>query len=828
MITSPSAYARLVRDVLGRIADEDADGLVPDLLALADMIDDHWGFEGRKVVDAARAADAAFRARLVHRLAGRCIAPESGTAERRSIVRFLATLETAAAAATGPVDGRAALIRLASEQEVHHQPAELVRLAALQLAEGRELPGAFVAVIRRTRLTLWHGSQELGALADRLTDPLVNPGEAWADQALTELDGLGEDWRRLVAHATTAGSARPSAKWERTGRTLLDAVGADDAGERLRRWLRLVGRPRTRPLVATHYGANPDETFDPYNATALRGLAWLLSLAPPHPDSARALGALVETSLKKVAGLGPRNPKVANAGVVALARIHSEAALAELARLVTRVTYKSTARLLDKALDDRAAALGLTREETEELAVPAYGLTGVGRAEHRLGDATALIEVHGTRAVLGWRNAAGRPVRSAPAAVRRDHADEVKELKAAVKDIDRMLTAQSERLDRQFLARRTWSYGTWRERFLDHPLVGTLARRLLWTVDGTTVGYADGALRTLTDDPLGGGREVTLWHPVGHEPAEIVAWRDWLERHGITQPFKQAHREVYLLTDAERATGTYSNRFAAHILRQHQFHALAAVRGWRNRLRLMVDDEAPPAVRELPQWGLRAEYWIHGEGDGHGDDITGSGSYLRLCTDQVRFYPIDAPENSAHCCGGEYRMWLRDGADPVEPLPLPAVPPLVLSEVLRDVDLFVGVASVGNDPAWQDGGPEGRFREYWTSYGFGELSQGAETRRALLERLIPRLAVAGRCTVEGRFLHVRGDLHTYKIHLGSGNILRTPDDRYLCIVPKSDPARPQAGYLPYEGDRTLAVILSKAMMLADDTHITDPTILSQL
>ncbi|WP_338699746.1 hypothetical protein V2W30_24410 [Streptomyces sp. Q6] len=34
--------------------------------------------------------------------------------------------------------------------------------------------------------------------------------------------------------------------------------------------------------------------------------------------------------------------------------------------------------------------------------------------------------------------------------------------------------------------------------------------------------------------------------------------------------------------------------------------------------------------------------------------------------------------------------------------------------------------------------------------------------------------------------------------------------------------------LPFEGDRTLAVVLSKALMLADDTKITDPTILSQI
>ncbi|MEU6255990.1 DUF4132 domain-containing protein [Streptomyces sp. NPDC047043] len=829
MITSPSEYARLVRDILALVAAEDADRLVPQLLAHAEMVDNHWGWEHRKVIDAVRDADGSFRGRLVHALAARYHELEPGTPARRSIVALLGNLRLPEPhSETQPLDTRAALIRLAGEQDVHYNTSELVRLAELELADGRELPGEFVAVVRRTYLTLWNGRAELGPLVAQLSRPVLNAGEAWADCALAELRDLDPGWWQLLAHAATATSARPSAKWERTATALIEPLGAEAVRERVTAWLRLVGRPRTRPLLDRGYGADPNVTFDPYNADALRGLTWLLSFLPGRPESDRALGALAETALRRVQGLGPVNPKIANASVNALARIDGETALAELARLATRVTYKGTLKLLNAALETRARALGLSREEIEELAVPAYGLTEVGRAEFQLGEATAVLEVHGTRAQLGWRNAAGKTVKSVPAAVKRDHAEELKELKVSVKDIDKMLSAQSERLDRQFLARRTWSYGTWRERYLDHPLVGTLARRLLWTVDGTTAGFADGELRTLTDDPVTEGAEVGLWHPVGHAPAEIVAWRDWLERHAITQPFKQAHREVYLLTDAERATGTYSNRFAAHVLRQHQFNSLAAIRGWRNKLRLMVDDEAPPASRELPQWGLRAEYWIEGEGDGYGDDTTESGSYLRLRTDQVRFYPIDAPGNSAHCCGGEYRMWLQNGADPVAPLPLTGIPPLVLSEVLRDVDLFVGVASVGNDPTWQDGGPGGLFREYWSGYSFGELNQSAETRRALLDRLIPRLAIADRCTIEGRFLHVKGERHTYKIHLGSGNILMTPNDQYLCIVPKSNPGTPQAGYLPYEGDRVLAVILSKAMMLADDTKITDPTILSQL
>ncbi|TDC76336.1 DUF4132 domain-containing protein [Streptomyces hainanensis] len=727
------------------------------------------------------------------------------------------------------------LLRSVGNRFVFHGLWGVEALFTADAAAGLPVPPAVLAALRRTALGGYAPASTHAALK-RLTDPPLNVGEAWSDAALAAVTGPDDPWLALLRHLTTATTAKPSAAWEQTARALADAAGPERVRDLAVALLRQVGHPRTLPLAVGPY-RTANDLFDAHNATPLRGLAWLASLLPPHQDTARTLGALVETSLRKVPGVGPRSPKVANAGVVALSRIDGEAALAELARLAARVTYRATAKLVDSVLLARAAALGLGREEVEELAVPTYGLTTVGSAAVPLGEATALLTVGGVKATLTWRTVAGKQVKGVPAAVRRDHPEEVAELRASVKDLDGMLAAQRDRLDRQFLARRTWAYGSWRERLLDHPLVGTLARRLLWTVDGTAVGFADGALRTLDDTPVTPPQDagITLWHPADRDPAETAAWREWLERHAVTQPFKQAHREVYLLTDAERATGTYSNRFAAHVLRQHQFHALAAVRGWRNRLRLSVDDTLPPAVRELPAWGLRAEYWIHGDAADSGaddsgvHDITDSGSFLRLRTDQVRFYPLDAPENLAHCDGHwPYEMWLRDGSEPVDPLPLEEIPPLVLSEVLRDVDLFVGVASVGNDPTWQDGGPDGRHREYWTSYGFGELNATAQTRRALLERLVPRLAIADRCTLDGRFLLVKGDRHTYRIHLGSGNVLLSPSDRYLCIVPKSAGTAQPAGYLPYEGDHTLAVILSKAMLLARDTEITDRTILSQL
>jgi hypothetical protein len=155
---------------------------------------------------------------------------------------------------------------------------------------------------------------------------------------------------------------------------------------------------------------------------------------------------------------------------------------------------------------------------------------------------------------------------------------------------------------------------------------------------------------------------------------------------------------------------------------------------------------------------------------------------------------------------------------------------MVFSEVMRDVDLFVGVCSIGNDPAWQDSGEINGGGTYWQSYSFGQLSAAAKTRRDVLERLLPRLKIAKQCSLKGKFLVVTGTLRTYKIHLGSGNILMEPNDQYLCIVPdRSNAALPREEIvLPFEGDATLAIILSKAFLLAEDQRITDAAITRQI
>ncbi len=667
----------------------------------------------------------------------------------------------------------------------------------------------------------------------------LQPGEVWADVVNEEFTGLSSAerqlWTALFNHLLTATAARPSQKWLKTGVQRVEAIGGDRFRMALTRWLPLVARGRSLGRLGGYAGdtRGAADTMSDENANCLRGLLWLIPTLDDRCDLIRQIAAVALSAYKKVPGVGPRAVKVGNAAVYALSQLAAVEAVGQLAMLKVRVKFGTAQKEIEKAFNVAAEALDLPRDEIEELGVPSYGLETVGQRVESLGDYRAELVVTGSDAQLNWFDSKGKSLKSVPAKLRNEHKQELADLKQSLKDIQGMLPAQRDRIDTMFLLQKSWPIGQWQQRYLDHPLVGTITSRLLWCVDGTAALFIDGEPTDAAGKAIPHGKtaEITPWHPVGRSVEEIIAWRGRLEALGITQPFKQAHREVYLLTDAERRTGTYSNRYAAHIIRQHQFNALCAARGWTNRLRLMVDDSYPPALKELPQWGLRAEFWIEGIGDDFGGDTNESGVYLRLATDQVRFYRSGAAFSYAHAGGGGYDVAAagpgQGGIN--EPLSLAEIPPLIFSEIMRDVDLFVGVASVGNDPTWQDGGPEGRYRDYWQSYSFGELSGTAATRKEVLQRIVPRLKIAEKCSFSDRFLIVEGTKRTYKIHLGSGNILMEPNDQYLCIVPDSRArSRPNDLFLPFEGDSTLSIIISKALMLAADDQIKDRTIIAQV
>src|SRR5947209_2154465 len=120
------------------------------------------------------------------------------------------------------------------------------------------------------------------------------------------------------------------------------------------------------------------------------------------------------------------------------------------------------------------------------------------------------------------------------------------------------------------VVQRRWALGEFQARIAGHPLLGRIARRLVWVVDGKTV-RLDG-LGDLVDPvgaPAGGGEWVRLAHPAVDD---FALWRAWLARVGAPQPFAQAEREVFAGEDPSAWWQRTVEAAALYRLVRHGWH----------------------------------------------------------------------------------------------------------------------------------------------------------------------------------------------------------------------------------------------------------------
>lgn len=646
-------------------------------------------------------------------------------------------------------------------------------------------------------------SRDLGDILDGKAEFPVEAGSAWRDalrQDLRDLDGAeSEQWQALVELAAEATSASPSRRWTRRCRKLITRLGEEHVWEQLQRWLSLALQPE-------------DETMPDPASNVLRGLVWMV---PKVADESviPLLTDLAVECYRKIPYGGPRSERAGNACLVALGEYGSERAAEALGRFQIEVGYEHGRRIANAQLDRIAKSKGLPVKDLIEISVPDFDLGADGMSEKTVGNYRAQLRLKASSsAELIWINQTGRELKGVPAAIRNEHKQTLQELRQECEQMRKVLSAQRKRLESLYLAPRSWHLATWRERFIDHPLIGPMTQALIWSItegnQSHDVIWHEGRLQDHRGREIepASDAEVQLWHPIDASPQQVLAWRRWLEASDIVQPFKQAHREIYILTEAERQSGEQSLRFAGHILNLKQFRGLRQAREWKYD-RWGGWDAYYDAGKELDHWDLYA--YFKTEGIFESDLIGHLGIPLFVHSGAVEF--LDAEE---------------------QPVLLEQVPKRVFSEIMRDVDLFVGVASIGVDPNWPNREDEPiPFMEYWRRFALGELGERGSTRKELLASLVPQLAIADQCRLQGRFLHIEGRLRRYKIHLGSGNVLMSPNNQFLCVVADKAalyPRRHSGVRLPFEGDALLSIILSKAFLLASDDEIEDPIIRSQI
>lgn len=621
-------------------------------------------------------------------------------------------------------------------------------------------------------------------------------------------------WEALLELAVKNKSSAPTSRFMHTAKQLIEAIGVTEffaTVEELMLFVmdlkpteveKKIWQPGNESKTILVSGLMVDE-----NAHILAKLIWTTSIGPSaNMDLIARFCIRCFTNIPmRGAALGA----VGNACLHVLSSDRIDHRLKLLASLKYKIRQPSVRARIQLHLESVASQSGLEYEELEDQLVEDCSLDA-GTYSVDVGRYSVTIAIKNNAVAERW-SLNGRQFKSVPAEVKASYASDFKKVRDHVRRIQLTVGVQRQRLDQMFRRERKFTWRYFAKFYLSHGLLGVLARDLIWNVETngviSTYGFINGCWATLKGEVLAEQDDnvVTLWHPLLATDEEVGCWQNIFLHGERQQPIRQLYREVHRITDAERITRTYSNRMAGHILRQHQFGSLTKVRGWNYSLQVSADSGSLGEIASLrlPFYDLKAEFFIPQVQSGFPVAVA-SGVLSYVSTDAIRF--LDLRTEAA-----------RNLVD---------IPPIIFSEVMRDCELFVGVAGIASDETWHDRGGHPVFVNYWEMASVAELSEREKMRKVVLQNLIVSPPYASACTIEDRYLMVRGKLHQYKIHIGSGHVRTEPGFRFICIVPSGIP--PKTLFLPFDGDHTLAIILSKIHLLMHDDQITDPKILSQL
>jgi Domain of unknown function (DUF4132)/Family of unknown function (DUF5724) len=386
----------------------------------------------------------------------------------------------------------------------------------------------------------------------------------------------------------------------------------------------------------------------------------------------------------------------------------------------------------------------------------------------KIGDYSVWIELKGSDSGPVFLNSKGKRLASVPAGIKKEPAWlELKEVWEALK----AQRARFIQVLEAYLLEQRWLSAAQIALGIGHPLLGALISQLVWVDEAGHCGvYRAGVLAGPTAAKIieGGMR---LAHPIEWlANGSLAQWQEWAVLIKMQQPFKQVFRELYVPTPAEIEAATESQRYAGRWVSTRTAQGIFKSRNWR------------PS-----RWAEEATHSKRFVGD--------VSAHFDFDFKYHYFTEVDTLQTSAV-------TFTQNG----ELLALTAVPPLIFSEAMRDLDLLIARA---------------------ISSGSEEYSSGETiaARRALIKALQPALG-GERIRIEERQVHLQGQLNHYRVNLASAHIHIEPGS-YLCVIPAAQ--RLAMLQLPFEdSDHRTCEIISKIVLLLADDKIKDESILLQI
>ena len=510
-------------------------------------------------------------------------------------------------------------------------------------------------------------------LADRLKDPngrgiialylsLLEPSDAAAlaghvVRAWAERDARHPDPEESRAHAQVAGRRAYDGAQRWLARCRADKNWADSL-----EWAESQAAITLEEHVAAAY-AEHQRTYVG-SAMADKGL---LAFAVGMDDG--ELAGLVRAYMRDNPGRRAQFDALVRA-LCANGRDRALQVLLGVARRHKMAGVQATAAALAREI---ASERGWSDEELADRTVPTAGFDGDGLLRLSYGDREFTGRLT-SDFKIEVSDETGRTRKSLPPARAGEDAEVVraakKRLSAARKEAKEVLTLQSERLYEAMCASRTWSAREWGELLADHPLVGRLVTRLIWTAappeggpltfrpteDGELIGVDDAVVEF---EPHA---VVSLAHRVQLADEEAAAWRQHLADYGVEPLFDQ------LSATAPRvAEGQMKMRdLQGHMTDTFALRGAAVKRGYK-----------------------RGEVIVAGFFDTYVKDFAA----LNL-TAVLGFTGACLPEEKIPCATTGLSFTRRG-----RPVPLDRVPPVLLAECRADYEALAALGPY--DPDWE-------------------------------------------------------------------------------------------------------------------------------
>lgn len=258
-------------------------------------------------------------------------------------------------------------------------------------------------------------------------------------------------------------------------------------------------------------------------------------------------------------------PGLATFAIQSLCMNGSKMALLTVDSMSRKHKNKRVKRAALEAMDIAAEAMGMSRDELDDIIVPDLGFGKDRTRIFNYGEREFKAVLDDKMEITLFDNT-GKQIKSLPKASAKNNDNEdmaaecKEELKNIKKQIKIVVESQKLRIAKAVIVGRKWSIDKWKELFIENPIMNSFATKLVWeetddkgNIIKTFRYMEDGTFNTVEEEEyeVENGTYILPLHPADIDEEELAAWTEQLEDYEIVQPVDQLNIPVYILKDEE-------------------------------------------------------------------------------------------------------------------------------------------------------------------------------------------------------------------------------------------------------------------------------------